>query len=163
MGMTLKDQPIRYARDLWRIPTTTLENETFTVDVRMEDKEILIDVKAKQTKRMERTRIRLVLDYDITPERDVSFYVSLFPTPYSDNAACVVPNNLNSIKDLAAIAQCTVLTFRSKKDVYSRYCLVCGNTDIEEKDGNFICNDCGARYAFLSDDQLWLHKFSILQ
>ena len=163
MGMTLKDQPIRYARDLWRIPTTTLENETFTVDVRMEDKEILIDVRAKQTKRMERTRIRLVLDYDITPERDVSFYVSLFPTPYSDNAACVVPNNLNSIKDLAAIAQCTVLTFRSKKDVYSRYCLVCGNTDIEEKDGNFICNDCGARYAFLSDDQLWLHKFSILQ
>ena len=163
MGLTLKDQPIRYARDLWRIPTTTLENETFTVDVRMEDKEILIDVRAKQTKRMERTRIRLVLDYDITPERDVSFYVSLFPTPYSDNAACVVPNNLNSIKDLAAIAQCTVLTFRSKKDVYSRYCLVCGNTDIEEKDGNFICNDCGARYAFLSDDQLWLHKFSILQ
>ena len=90
-------------------------------------------------------------------------HVSLYPTPYSDIAACIVPNNLNSIQDLTSIAKSTVLTFASEHRVYGNCCLVCGNTEISDVRGNVTCEACGAHYNFLSGDILWLHHFRILR
>lgn len=163
-GFTLaKDGTIRYLRGFYKIPPTTVENELFTVELRAEDTEIVLFIRPKTVKQEKVAKIKLVTDYDLVPERGVQFYVSLCPTPYSDNAACVIPNNLNSIKDLTAIANCTVLTFPADREIYRRYCLVCGCNDLVEKDGALVCNDCEAKYTYLTPDTIWLHHFHILQ
>ena len=122
-----------------------------------------LTVRAKETKRKEKYRVYLVRDTEIEPQPDADFYVSLYPTPYSDIASCVVPNNLNSQQDLTAIAKTTVLTFASPHSVYGNYCLVCGSTEVSDNHGGVTCETCGARYNFLTPDKLWLHHFRILR
>lgn len=165
LGFILKDDPFIISSDqLLRIPSTTLENGDFIVEVWIpQDKYVQITVTSKAIKRKEKYKIRLVDDVDIVPEPGISYYISLFPTPYSDLASCVTPNNLNSIKDLSSVAKSTVLIFDCERDVYRRCCLVCGNTEISENHGAVTCPACDAKYAFLSAQKLWLHHFSILR
>ena len=113
LGFTLKnDPPILISERAVRIPAATVENDDFTVDVWLPQDECMqLTVRAKETKRKEKYRVYLVRDTEIEPQPDADFYVSLYPTPYSDIASCVVPNNLNSIQDLTSIARITVLTF----------------------------------------------------
>ena len=120
-------------------------------------------MRAKASKRKEKYKIRLVDEPEITPEAEVDYYVSLYPTPYSDIASCVIPNNLNSLRDLTSIAKSTVLTFASEHSVYGNYCLVCGSTEVGDARGEVTCDSCGAKYSFLSDHLLWLHHFRILR
>lgn len=165
LGFTLKDDPYILSADhTYRIPATTLENEDFLVELwSPQDKYMQISVQAKAVRHKEKYKIRLVEDLEITPEAGVDYYLSLYPTPYSDIAACVVPNNLNSIQDLTSIARITVLTFASEHSVYGNYCLVCGNPEVSENHGNVTCDVCGAHYNFLAGDRLWLHHFRILR
>ena len=165
LGFTLKDDPYILSADhTYRIPATTLENEDFLVELwSPQDKYMQISVQAKAVRHKEKYKIRLVEDLEITPEAGVDYYLSLYPTPYSDIAACVVPNNLNSQQDLTAIAKTTVLTFASPHSVYGNYCLVCGSTEVSDNHGGVTCETCGARYNFLTPDKLWLHHFRILR
>ncbi len=165
LGFTLKEDPYILSSDQGlRIPATTLENDDFLVDVWIpQDKYIQLTVQAKAIRHKEKFKIRLVEETEITPEAGVDYYISLYPTPYSDIAACIVPNNLNSIQDLTSIAKSTVLTFASEHRVYGNCCLVCGNTEISDVRGNVTCEACGAHYNFLSGDILWLHHFRILR
>ena len=165
LGFTLKDDPYILSADhTYRIPATTLENEDFLVELwSPQDKYMQISVQAKAVRHKEKYKIRLVEDLEITPEAGVDYYLSLYPTPYSDIAACVVPNNLNSIQDLTSIARITVLTFASEHSVYGNYCLVCGNPEVSENHGNVTCDVCGAHYNFLAGDRLWLRFVRILR
>ena len=165
LGFTLKnDPPILISERAVRIPAATVENDDFTVDVWLPQDECMqLTVRAKETKRKEKYRVYLVRDTEIEPQPDADFYVSLYPTPYSDIASCVVPNNLNSQQDLTAIAKTTVLTFASPHSVYGNYCLVCGSTEVSDNHGGVTCETCGARYNFLTPDKLWLHHFRILR
>ena len=165
LGFTLKnDPPILISERAVRIPAATVENDDFTVDVWLPQDECMqLTVRAKETKRKEKYRVYLVRDTEIEPQPDADFYVSLYPTPYSDIASCIVPNNLNSQQDLTAIAKTTVLTFASPHSVYGNYCLVCGSTEVSDNHGGVTCETCGARYNFLTPDKLWLHHFRILR
>lgn len=165
LGFSLKEDAYILSDDHgWRVSTATLENEHFWVDVWIpQDQIIQITVRAKASKRKEKYKIRLVDEPEITPEAEVDYYVSLYPTPYSDIASCVIPNNLNSLRDLTSIAKSTVLTFASEHSVYGNYCLVCGSTEVGDARGEVTCDSCGAKYSFLSDHLLWLHHFRILR
>ena len=165
LGFTLKDDPYILSADhTYRIPATTLENEDFLVELwSPQDKYMQISVQAKAVRHKEKYKIRLVEDLEITPEAGVDYYLSLYPTPYSDIAACVVPNNLNSIQDLTSIARITVLTFASEHSVYGNYCLVCGNPEVSENHGNVTCDVCGAHYNSRAGGRPWLHHFRIFR
>lgn len=165
LGFSLKEDAYILSDDHgWRVSTATLENEHFLVEVWIpQDQIIQITVRAKASKRKEKYKIRLVDEPEITPEAEVDYYVSLYPTPYSDIASCVIPNNLNSLRDLTSIAKSTVLTFASEHSVYGNYCLVCGSTEVGDVRGEVTCDSCGAKYSFLSDHLLWLHHFRILR
>ena len=83
-------------------------------------------------------------------------------TDYSDRAACVVPGNKNSLKDLESIVRCTVFTFEADKSIYSRLCLICGSNVLDDKGYFYKCEDCGAVYSFIDDKTVWINQFNVL-
>lgn len=74
----------------------------------------------------------------------------------------VSPANESSLSDLDSIIKCCILVVDASKDIYSRMCLVCGSSFIEETDDGFLCEDCGAYYSFLNPRRVWIRYFNTL-
>ena len=58
--------------------------------------------------------------------------------------------------------RCTVFTFEAKKEIYDKLCLICGSNAIEDKDYFYRCDDCGAVYCFLDENNVWVNQFNVL-
>ena len=139
-----------------------LKNEDFNVILSADTDKITVLVQCAKTHSQQTSLIHLRTDVSEEEPAADGFTVSLHRTEYRDNAACVVPGNKNSLKDLESIVRCTVLTFAADKDIYGRVCLVCGSNLVEDRERFFRCPDCGAVYTFLGKDKVWLNKFSVL-
>ena len=139
-----------------------LENDLFKVIVSASVKKAEIVVQCKKTRTQQTTAINFHTDVSQLPSEEEHFTVSLYRTDYSDCAACVVPGNKNSLKDLESIVRCTVFTFETEPGIYDRMCLVCGSPMVENKKYFYQCEDCGAVYSFIEKNLVWLNRFSVL-
>lgn len=141
----------------------TLQNDLFnvTIDATLEKIEIL--VRCERAGSQQLTKVLLQTDEgDLLEKTEGAFVVSMFKTEYSDNCACVVPNNLNSLKDLESIVRCTVLTFEADSEIYGKVCPICGSNAIHDKDLYYRCEGCGAYYSIPDKKTIWLNRFHIL-
>ena len=139
-----------------------LTNEWFKVTLHAEPGRIEVLVQCPKIRAQQTTVIELHTNIAEQYGKDNQFVVSLHRTDYNDRAACVVPGNKNSLKDLESIVRCTVFTFEAKREIYDRLCLICGSNALEDKDYFYRCDDCGAVYCFLDDEHVWVNQFNVL-
>lgn len=140
-----------------------LENDLFKVIVSASVKKAEIVVQCKKTRTQQTTAINFHTDVSQLPSEEEHFTVSLYRTDYSDCAACVVPGNKNSLKDLESIVRCTVFTFETEPGIYDRMCLVCGSPMVENKKYFYQCEDCGAVYSFIEKNPRMAQPFQRAQ
>ena len=139
-----------------------LTNEWFKVTLHAEPGRIEVLVQCPKIRAQQTIVIELHTNIAEQYGKDNQFVVSLHRTDYNDRAACVVPGNKNSLKDLESIVRCTVFTFEAKREIYDRLCLICGSNALEDKDYFYRCDDCGAVYCFLDDEHVWVNQFNVL-
>lgn len=158
----VRDVKIEGLPQTFSVSEFVLENSEFRVVIDASAENMTITVQCLASKLQQRTSIALHTDVSEPEEIGDRFVVSLYRTGYRDNAACVVPGNKNSLRDLESIVRCTVLTLDADRSVYGKVCLICGSQSVEDKGGYFVCPDCGAAYSFPSDRKLWLNRFRVL-
>lgn len=158
----VKDFVIKKIDERFEIKNLVLENEIFTVILEADEEKVKALVQCRKVKTQQSTVIELHTDLAEPYGKDNQFIVSLYKTNYSDRAACVVPGNKNSFKDLQSIVRCTVFTLEAEKDIYDKICLICGSTMVEDKGVFLQCENCGAVYSFLDENTVWLNQFHVL-
>lgn len=139
-----------------------LENGTFRVRLDSDRERVNVLVQCAKIKAQQTTVIELHTDISEQFGKNNQFVVSLHRTDYSDRAACVVPGNKNSLKDLDSIVRCTVFAFEADKEIYDKLCLICGSNALEDKDYFYRCADCGAVYCFPDKHTVWVNQFNVL-
>ena len=139
-----------------------MKNDTFRVRLDADANSVKVLVQCAKIKAQQSTEIALHTDISEPFGKGGQFVVSLHRTDYSDRAACVVPGNKNSLKDLDSIVRCTVFSFEAEKDVYDKVCPICGSNALEDKDYFYRCSDCGAVYCFPDGHTVWINQFHAL-
>lgn len=163
MGFKLdKDVHFDNITEQFGLKNLVLSNELFTVTINSDVEELSILVQCSKLKIQQKTVLQLHSDASQPYRKDCQFIVSLFKTEYNERARCVVPSNKNSLTDIKSIVRCTVFLLQADKQVYSRMCLVCGSSAIDDKGYYFACQDCKAVYAFVDDNTIWLNQFNTL-
>ena len=163
MGFKIvKDVPVDKIDENFILSGFVLANEWFKVTLHAQPGRIEVLVQCSKIRAQQTTVIELHTDIAEQYSKNNQFVVSLHRTDYNDRAACVVPGNKNSLKDLESIVRCTVFTFEAKKEIYDKLCLICGSNAIEDKDYFYRCDDCGAVYCFLDENNVWVNQFNVL-
>ncbi len=157
-----KDVQVGRIDENFSLQGLVLENEWFKVLLGADTEKIRVLVQCPKIKAQQTTVIELHTDIAEQYGKENQFVVSLHRTDYSDRAACVVPGNKNSLKDLESIVRCTVFTFEAKKEIYDKLCMICGSNALDDKDYFYKCADCGAVYSFLDDKTVWVNQFNVL-
>mgnify|MGYP002522146983 CR=1 FL=1 len=149
--------------DNFCIQDVRLGNSDFIVSLSIDIEKMTIIVKSRVTGVFQKSVIGINSDYlDEVNFENFDFVLSLFSTENSEKFACVSPANESSLSDLDSIIKCCILVVDASKDIYSRMCLVCGSSFIEETDDGFLCEDCGAYYSFLNPRRVWIRYFNTL-
>lgn len=157
-----KDAQVGRIDENFSLQGLVLENEWFKVLLGADTEKIRVLVQCSKIKAQQTTVIELHTDIAEQYGKENQFVVSLHRTDYSDRAACVIPGNKNSLKDLESIVRCTVFTFEAKKEIYDKLCMICGSNALDDKDYFYKCADCGAVYSFLDDKTVWVNQFNVL-
>lgn len=155
-----KDQTFDNIALSFGLKNFVLYNDLFRVTINSDVDQLSILVQCRKIKIQQATLLQLHSDVSQPFRQDCQFVVSLFKTDYGNKATCVVPSNKNSLTDIMSIVKCTVFVLQADKQVYSRMCLVCGSTAMDDKDYFYTCQDCGAVYVFVDDGTVWLNKFN---
>lgn len=158
----VNDNTVELADKDFALKDLVLENKYFKIIINAEADKIDILVRCEKSKSQQKTYVLLHTDESEPYIKNDGFIVSLFKTEYRDNAACVLPHNKNSLKDLESIVRCTVLTFEADKEIYDKVCPICGSNALHDKDYYYRCEDCGAVYSFPDAQTVWLNRFNIL-
>lgn len=158
----VKDVSIDRIDENFSLQGLVMENDWFKVFLEADTAKVRILVQCPKIKAQQTTVVELHTDIAEQYGKNNQFVVSLHRTDYNDHAACVVPGNKNSLKDLESIVRCTVFTFEAKKEIYDKLCMICGSNALDDKDYFYKCADCGAVYCFLNDDTVWVNQFNVL-
>lgn len=158
----IKDVQFSQIEKDFRLQDFCLTNDLFNVVINADPDKITVLVQCAKMRSQQTTVIELHTDISEPYSKNNQFVVSMHKTDYSDRAACVVPGNKNSLKDLESIVRCTVFTFEADKSIYSRLCLICGSNVLDDKGYFYKCEDCGAVYSFIDDKTVWINQFNVL-
>lgn len=158
----VKDAEIAHISENFSLHGVVLENDCFRVRLDADKERVNILVQCARMKAQQTTVVELHTDISEPFGKNNQFVVSLHRTDYSDRAACVVPGNKNSLKDLDSIVRCTVFTFEADKEIYEKLCLICGSNALEDKEYFYKCLDCGAVYCFPDEHTVWVNQFNVL-
>ena len=156
------DAEVKNVAENFTLQGLIMENEIFRVRLDADLNRVNVLVQCAKIRAQQATSVELHTDISEPFGKSSQFVVSLHRTDYSDRAACVVPGNKNSLKDLDSIARCTVFSFEADKAVYDKVCLICGRNALEDKDYFYRCSDCGAVYCFPDEHTVWINQFNTL-
>lgn len=132
LGYTLaKDGEIKYADNRFLSAGVEFENEFFVIKLTINGNKILAAIRCKQTREVEQTTIAIRVFPEEPVDNTAEYTVSLFPTEYSDDIACVMPDNAQTLTNLETLLRCVVLVVPVEANIYDKLCLVCGSNAVE--------------------------------
>lgn len=143
----------------FEISDLIFNGDLFAISLSIEKNMLLINTLCKQNKIKQLTKVELKTIDDGKKSQDADYTLCLYPVEYSDNMACVTPNNENSTTDLYMLLKCCTLVAPVNEGVYTNICLVCGSNMLNAHNHDCVCDNCGAHYTFLDDNHLWLRSF----
>ena len=132
LGYTLaKDGEIKYADNRFLSAGVEFENELFVMKITINGNKILAAIRCKQTREVAQTTIAIRVFSEEPVDNSAEYTVSLFPTEYSDDIACVMPDNAQTLTNLETLLRCVVLVVPVEANIYDKLCLVCGSNAVE--------------------------------
>lgn len=162
LGYTLaKDGEIKYADNRFLSAGVEFENEFFVIKLTINGNKILAAIRCKQTREVAQTTIAIRVFPEEPVDNSAEYTVSLFPTEYSDDIACVMPDNAQTLTNLETLLRCVVLVMPVEANIYDKLCLVCGSNAVENIGKKVTCADCGATYTFLRKNMVWINSFFV--
>lgn len=156
-----KDCEIRYADNAFLSAGAQLENNYFRIRLTIDDNQMAVVIYCKQTHETTTTTINVHVFPEEPIDRNANYTVTLFPTEYSDDIACVMPDNPQTLVNLETLLRCVVLVLPVEEGIYDKLCMVCGSNAVETIGKKVTCADCGAQYTFLKKDTVWINHFYV--
>lgn len=156
-----KDGEIKYESNSFLCAGVEFENEFFVVKLTINDNKIFATIRCKQTLETSQTMIAVRVFPEEPIDDKADYTISLFPAEYSDDIACVMPDNAQTLTTLESVLRCVVLVIPVEANIYDKLCLICGSNAVESIGKKVTCDDCGATYTFLRKNTVWVNRFYV--